>query len=237
MCMYIYIYICVYMCVRVCVYLRCGRPRIPQLCRDASRETCGCAQLKREFLRFFFGGASAPGVLRVGGTYDYASRLGPVRRLPTSNSPNGTSRASDGSMGPREQLQERQGAAADSPANFHAEDSQAGAPSLPQFRVSSVFAVGCLVEGEARLVVSPWAGLAIPSDWAHDCGIHRDLGSLPNGESIGDNLYAASVAGWYVKVEVTERDVRCDSAARSRGPARPLARRPSDGRRIAIACR
>ena len=73
------------------------------------------------------------------------------------------------------------------------------APSLPQFRVSSVFAVDCLVEGGARLVVSPWAGLAIPSDWAHDCGVHRDLGALPYGESIGDNLYAPSVAGWYVK--------------------------------------
>ena len=67
---------------------------------------------------------------------------------------------------PREQSQERQGAAADSAANFHAE--------------------------------SPWAWLAIPSDWAHDCGIHCDLGALPNGESIGDNFYAASVAGWYV---------------------------------------
>ena len=90
---------------------------------------------------------------------------------------------------PREQSQERQGAAADSPANFHAEDNQATAPSLPQFRVSSVFAVDCLVEGEA---VSPWAGLAIPSDWAHDCGINRDLGAVPNGESSFDNLYAAT---------------------------------------------
>ena len=96
---------------------------------------------------------------------------------------------------PCEQSQERQGAAADSPANFNAEDNQAAAPSLPQFRVSSVFAVDCLVEGEARLVVSPWAGLAIPSDWAHDCGVHRDLGALPYGESIGDNLYAPSVQG------------------------------------------
>ena len=77
-----------------------------------------------------------------------------------------------------------------------------------------MFAVDRLVEGEARLVVSPLAGLAIPSDWAHDCSIPRDLGALPNGESIGDNLYAASVAGWYVKVEVTERDVRCDSGSR-----------------------
>ena len=93
---------------------------------------------------------------------------------------------------PCEQSQERQGAAADSPANFNAEDNQAAAPRLPQFRVSSVFAVDCLVEGEARLVVSPWAGLAIPSDWAHDCGVHRDLGALPYGESIGDNLYAAT---------------------------------------------
>ena len=41
---------------------------------------------------------------------------------------------------------------------------QAVAPSLPQFRVSSVFAVDCLVEGEARLMVSPWAWLAIPSE-------------------------------------------------------------------------
>ena len=44
--------------------------------------------------------ASAPGVLRVGGTYGYASRLGPVRRLPASNSPNGTYRSSDRSLGP-----------------------------------------------------------------------------------------------------------------------------------------
>ena len=146
---------------------------------------------------------------------------------------------------PCEQSQERQGAAADSPANFNAEDNQAAAPRLPQFRVSSVFAVDCLVEGEARLVVSPWAGLAIPSDWAHDCGVHRDLGALPYGESIGDNLYAPSVAGWYVKVEVTEGDMRCDAGSalfadaccrslkggRLCGPARPLARRPSDGRR------
>ena len=108
---------------------------------------------------------------------------------------------------PCEQSQERQGAAADSPANFNAEDNQAAAPRLPQFRVSLVFAVDCLVEGEARLVVSPWAGLAIPSDWAHDCGVHRDLGALPYRESIGDNLYAPSVAGWYVKVEVTEGDM------------------------------
>ena len=42
---------------------------------------------------------------------------------------------------PCEQSQERQGAAADSPANFNAEDNQAAAPRLPQFRVSSVFAV------------------------------------------------------------------------------------------------
>ena len=116
---------------------------------------------------------------------------------------------------PCEQSQERQGAAADSPANFNAEDNQAAAQSLPQFRVSSVFAVDCLVEGEAQLVVSPWAGLAIPSDWAHDCGVHRDLGALPYGESIGDNLYyAPSVAGWYVKVEVTEGDMRCDAGSR-----------------------
>ena len=83
-----------------------------------------------------------------------------------------------------------------------------------------MFAVDCLVEGEARLGVSPWAGLAIPSDWAHDCGIHRDLGALPNVESIGDNIYAASVAGWYVKVEVTAGDVRCDSGSRALGTQR-----------------
>ena len=47
---------------------------------------------------------------------------------------------------PCEQSQERQGAAADSPAHFNAEDNQAAAPRLPQFRVSSVFAVDCLVE-------------------------------------------------------------------------------------------
>ena len=120
----------------------------------------------------------------------YASRLGPVRRLPASNSPNGTFWSSDGSLGPamgssrsehacarsaanaawafqrwfracraalvspcpRELSQERQGAAADSRTNFHAEDNQAAAPGLPQFRVSSVSAVDCLVEGEARLV-------------------------------------------------------------------------------------
>ena len=73
------------------------------------------------------------------------------------------------------------------PTNFHAEDDQAAAPSLPQFRVSSVFAVDCLVEGEARLLVSPWARLAI-RHWAHDCCIRRDLSEHP-----GDNLYAASV--------------------------------------------
>ena len=115
---------------------------------------------------------------------------------------------------PREQSRERQGAAADSPANFHAEDNQAAAPSLPQFRVRSVFAVDCLVEGEARLVSargrgwpSRQTGLTIVAStaiWA-PCQI---------GESIGDNLYAASVAGWYVKVEVTEGDVRCDSGSR-----------------------
>jgi len=46
---------------------------------------------------------------------------------------------------PREQSQECPGTAADPPANFNAEDDQAAAPSLPQFRVSSVFAVDCLV--------------------------------------------------------------------------------------------
>jgi len=54
---------------------------------------------------------------------------------------------------PREQSQERQGAAADPPANFHAENDQGAAPSLPQFRVGSVLA-GDPVQGEARLMVS-----------------------------------------------------------------------------------
>ena len=89
---------------------------------------------------------------------------------------------------PREQSQERQGAAADSPA------------------------VDCLVVGKARLVVSPWAGPTIPSNWAHDCGIHRS--ERPAKWGIGDNLYAASVTGWYVQVETTEGDVRCDSGSR-----------------------
>ena len=191
-----------------------GRTNFSREQRFTSRGVSSCFFFSRTFL--------LPRVLRGGGTYGYASRLGPVRRLPASNSPNGTSRSSDGSLGPamgssrseqacarsaanaawafqcwfracraaaahhgcvesprrplaspcpREQSQERQGAAADPPANFNAENNQAAAPSLPQFRVSSVFAVDCLVEGEARLVVSPWAWLAIPSDWAHDCGI------------------------------------------------------------------
>ena len=116
------------------------------------------------------------------------------------------------------------GAAADSPANFHAEDNQAAAPSLPQFRVSSVFAVDCLVEGEARLVVSPWAGLAIPSDWAHDCGVHRDLGALPYRAT---SMRRPSPAG---TSRLRSRRATCDAtrapaslqmraAARSKGPA------------------
>jgi len=31
-----------------------------------------------------------------------------------------------------------------------------------------------LVQGEARLMVSPCAGLVVPADWAHGWGIHRD---------------------------------------------------------------
>ena len=125
-------------------------------------------------LNFFF--FLAPFCVRVGSPHagsgvptraGYASQLGPVRRLPAGNSPNGTSWSSDGSLGPvtgssrseqacarsaanaawafqrwfracaprcplaspcpREQSQERQGAAADSPANFHADDNQAAA--------------------------------------------------------------------------------------------------------------
>ena len=112
---------------------------------------------------------------------------------------------------PRDQSQERQGAAADSPANFNTEDNQAAAPSLPQFRVCG------RLPGRGRGPVGGQPcgrGLAIPSNWAHDCGIHRDLSALPNGDAIGDNLYAASVARWYVQVEITEGDVRCDSGSR-----------------------
>jgi len=63
-------------------------------------------------------------------------------------------------------------------------------------------------------MVSPWAGLAVPTDWAHDCGVNGDLSPLPNREAIGDHLYAASVARWYVKVEVAEGDVRRHSGSR-----------------------
>ena len=114
---------------------------------------------------------------------------------------------------PCEQSQERQGAAADSPANFNAEDNQAAAPSLPQFRVSSVFAVDCLVEGEARLVVSPWAGLAIPSDWAHLSRLWRPPRS-GRPAIWGVHWRQPLCAVRRRLVEVTEGDMRCDAGSR-----------------------
>ena len=50
---------------------------------------------------------------------------------------------------------------------------------MPEFRVSSAFAVDCLCQGEARLLVSPRMGLAIPTDRAHDGCVHGDLCALP----------------------------------------------------------
>ena len=188
----------------------------------------------------------------------YASRLGPVRRLPAGNSPNGTSWSSDGSLGPVTGSSRSEQACARSAANaacafqrwFRACRTAAAhhcarwralacASSRKNFRVPRLtrpptstptttrrqrepaavpgkLGVCGRLPGRRRGPVGgqPWAGLAIPSDWAHDCGIHRDLGALPNGESIGDNLYAASVAGWYIKVEVTDDDVRCNSGSR-----------------------
>ena len=63
---------------------------------------------------------------------------------------------------PCEQSQERQGAAADSPANVNAEDNQAAAPSLPQFRVSSVFAAGLTIVASTAI----WAPCHIRSPLA-----------------------------------------------------------------------
>ena len=37
---------------------------------------------------------------------------------------------------------------------------------------------------EARLLVGSGSGQAIPSDWAHDRGVHGDLGTLPNGDPL-----------------------------------------------------
>ena len=59
------------------------------------------------------------------------------------------------------------------------EDDQPAAPGLPEFRVSPAFAVDCLCQGEARLLVSPRTRLAIPTDRAHDGCVHGDLCALP----------------------------------------------------------
>ena len=57
--------------------------------------------------------------------------------------------------------------------------STPAAPGLPEFRVSPAFAVDCLCQGEARLLVSPRTRLAIPTDRAHDGCVHGDLCALP----------------------------------------------------------
>ena len=64
--------------------------------------------------------------------------------------------------------------------------------------------------GSAELAA---AGLAVPPDCAHDCGINRDLPTLPDGEAISDHLYAASVARWHVRLR-SAGDVRCHSGSR-----------------------
>eukprot|EP00439_Symbiodinium_sp_Y106_P068416 s4231_g11.t1 len=83
----------------------------------------------------------------------------------------------------REQSQEGERGRADASSDLDAADDQPAAPGLPQFWASPAFAgrlrVDCLCQGEARLLVSPRTGLAIPADRAHGGCVNGDLGALP----------------------------------------------------------
>jgi len=108
----------------------------------------------------------------------------------------------------REQSQERQSAAADPLANFHAEDDQVAAPSLPQFRVSPVFTVDSVVQGEAwrgPVYGQPVAGAGRPG------GLASRLWHPPRFEALAK--WGGHWRRWSVQVAVAKAHVRCHSGA------------------------
>ena len=95
-----------------------------------------------------------------------------------------------------------------------------GSAELAAVRVSSMFGVDCLSRARPGCRSARRRGwqkkLAVAADWAHNCGIHRVLTTLPYKEAI-DHFYAASVARMHVEVEVVQADMRCNLGPPLRG--------------------
>ena len=113
-------------------------------------------------------------------------------------------------------------------SDLNTEDDQPAAPGLLEFRVSPAFAADCLCQGEARLLVSPRTGLAIPTDRAHDGCVHGDLSPCHRGRPLATtSIRRPSLAS---TSRLRSRRATCDAtrapaslqmraAARSKGPA------------------
>ena len=77
----------------------------------------------------------------------------------------------------------------------------------------SPFAAGGGVDGSARAGVGARLRLAGARDRADDCGIERELRSVPERQAVGDDLDAPRVAHRDVDVHVSVPDVACNARA------------------------
>ena len=114
----------------------------------------------------------------------------------------------------------------EAPAYLDPNNDEARPPRARELGVSlSPFAAGGGVDGSAKAGVG--ARLRFPGarDRADDCGIERELRSVPERQAVGDDLDAPRVAHRDVDVHVGDPDVALGAAATSQsGTGKPLAR-------------
>ena len=106
------------------------------------------------------------------------------------------------------------GFSSEAPAYLDPNNDEARPSRAREHGVSlSPFAAGGGVDGSARAGVGARLRLAGARDRADDCGIERELRSVPERQAVGDDLDAPRVAHRDVDVHVSDPDVACNARA------------------------
>ena len=119
---------------------------------------------------------------------------GPARNPAGNRGRSGCGRNSRRLMS-REQAQELHGLGAKPAASLDADNDEAASPGAGEFRVGLMsLPARCSNDSTARLDISTRVGLAKPREGRHDNGIEGELGPVPEGETVRDNLDALQQA-------------------------------------------
>eukprot|EP00439_Symbiodinium_sp_Y106_P086980 s2122_g37.t1 len=96
-------------------------------------------------------------------------------------------------------------------ASLGAEDDKAASSGAAEFGVSAVtLAPGSSIDCAAWQGVCAGVGLASWCEGGHDCCVKGELGPVPQGETIGDDLDAMFISDGHVEVHVCQPDIAGD---------------------------